>query len=191
MAGGALLLWPWRAEAHLVTTGLGPVYDGIGHLLVTPEDLLPVLALALFAGLRGASAGRCVLCVLPLAWLVGGSVGLLAPWLPALPSPALSFLILGTLVATDLRLPPMAVMALAIGLGLVHGCLNGVAMQQAGAGALGLLGILAALFVLVALVAAYVVSLQRPWTRIVVRVAGSWITAVGLLMLGWSLRGTL
>ena len=24
-AGGALLLWPWCAEAHLVTTGLGPV----------------------------------------------------------------------------------------------------------------------------------------------------------------------
>jgi hypothetical protein len=80
-------------------------------------------------------------------------------------------------------------MVLAIGLGLMHGCLNGVAMQQAGAGALGLLGILAALFVIVALMAAYVVSLQRPWTRIVIRVAGSWITAEGLLMLGWAIRG--
>ena len=40
VTGGALLLWPWCAEAHLVTTGLGPVYDGLGHLLVTPEDLL-------------------------------------------------------------------------------------------------------------------------------------------------------
>jgi hydrogenase/urease accessory protein HupE len=189
VAGGVLLLWPWRTEAHLVTTGLGPIYDGIGHLLITPEDLLPVLALALFAGLRGASAGRCVLCVLPLAWLAGGVVGLLAPWLPALPSPALSFLLLGTLVATDLRLPPTVVIALAIGLGLVHGCLNGVAMQQAGAGVLGLLGILVALFVLVALVAAYVISLQQPWTRIVVRVAGSWIAALGLLMLGWTMRG--
>ena len=27
--GSALLLWPRRAEAHLVTTGLGPVYDGV------------------------------------------------------------------------------------------------------------------------------------------------------------------
>jgi hydrogenase/urease accessory protein HupE len=185
----ALLLWPWHAQAHLVTTGLGPVYDGIGHLLVTPEDLLPVLALALLAGLRGASAGRRVLCVLPVAWLAGGGVGLLAPWLPALPHPALSFLLLGTLVATDLRLPPTVVTALALGLGLVHGGLNGVAMRQAEAGVLGLLGILAALFVLVALVAAYVVSLQRPWMRIVVRVAGSWIAAVGLLMLGWTMRG--
>jgi hydrogenase/urease accessory protein HupE len=189
--GSALLLCPWRAEAHLVTTGLGPVYDGIGHLLVTPEDLLPVLALALFAGLRGAGAGRCVLCVLPIAWLAGGGTGLLAPWLPVLPSPALSFLILGTVVAADLRLSPAAITALAIGLGLVHGCLNGVAMQQAGPGALGLLGVLVSLFVLVALVSAFVVSLRRPWTRIVVRVAGSWIAAVGLLMLGWSWQGTL
>jgi len=188
-AGGALVLWPWRAEAHLVTTGLGPVYDGIGHLLVTPEDLLPVLALALFAGLRGAGSGRCVLGVLPGAWLVGGCVGLLAHGLPAFPIPALSLLILGTLVAADLRLPPTVVTALAVGLGLVHGCLNGVAMRQAGAGALGLLGIMAALFVLVALVAACVVALQRPWTRIVVRVAGSWIAAMGLLMLGWALHG--
>ena len=25
VAGGAFLLWPWCAEAHLVSTGLGPV----------------------------------------------------------------------------------------------------------------------------------------------------------------------
>jgi len=188
-AGGALLLWPWCAEAHLVTTGLGPVYDGIGHLLMTPEDLLPVLALALFAGLRGARSGRCVLSVLPSAWLVGGCVGLLAHGLPVFPVPALSLLIIGTLVAVDLRVPPPAVTALAVGLGLVHGVLNGVAMQQAGAGVLELLGLLASLFVLVALAAAGVVSLHQQWMRIAVRVAGSWIAAMGLLMLGWLLRG--
>jgi len=188
-ASSALLLWPWCAEAHLVTTGLGPVYDGIGHLLVTPEDLLPVLALALFAGLRGAGSGRCVLSVLPSAWLIGWCVGMLAHGLPGFPIPALSLLILGTLVAVDVRLPPSAVMALAVGLGLVHGFLNGVSMQQAGAGVLGLLGILAALCGLVALVAAGVVSLHQQWTRLAVRVAGSWMAAMGLLMLGWFLRG--
>jgi urease accessory protein len=187
--GGALLLWPWYAEAHLVTTGLGPVYDGIGHLLMTLEDLLPVLALALFAGLRGAGSGRRVLGVLPSAWLVGGCIGLLVPGLPEFPVPALSLLILGTLVAADLPLPPTAVTALAVGLGLVHGLLNGVAMQQAGAGVLGLLGLLAALVVLVALVAAGVVALHQPWARIAVQVAGSWMAAIGLLMLGWALRG--
>jgi hypothetical protein len=44
-------------------------------------------------------------------------------------------------------------------------------------------------FVCVALVAALVVTLRRPWTRIVVRAAGSWVAATGLLMLGWSLSG--
>jgi hypothetical protein len=34
-----------------------------------------------------------------------------------------------------------------------------------------------------------VVSLGRPWMRIAVRVAGSWIAAIGLLLLGWALRG--
>jgi urease accessory protein len=45
-----------------------------------------------------------------------------------------------------------------------------------------------ALFVTTALAAALVVALSAPWARIVVRVAGSWIAAAGLLLLGWSLR---
>ena len=48
---------------------------------------------------------------------------------------------------------------------------------------LGLRSIMAALFVLVMLVVAFVVALLQPWTWSVVRVAGSWIAAIGLLML--------
>jgi hypothetical protein len=40
-----------------------------------------------------------------------------------------------------------------------------------------------------ALAAAAVVSLRVPWARVVVRVAGSWTAATGLLLLGWSLSG--
>ena len=47
---------------------------------------------------------------------------------------------------------------------------------------------MATLFVLVALAAGLVVALRTPWTRIAVRVAGSWIAAIGLLLLGWSFR---
>ena len=36
--------------------------------------------------------------------------------------------------------------------------------------------------------AALVASLKRPAARIAVRVAGSWIAAMGLLMFGWTLR---
>lgn len=182
------LLRPWVAEAHLVTTGMGPVYDGIGHLLLTPEDLVPVVALALLAGLRGATHGRRALFLLPVAWLVGGFLGLLAKASPAFPVSSLSFLILGALVAADVRLPAYAFAVLAIVLGLVHGALNGAALQG-GAGSLGMLGITAALFVLVALASAFVISLERPWSRVAVRVAGSWVAALGLLMMGWAFRG--
>jgi hydrogenase/urease accessory protein HupE len=179
---------PPDAAAHLVTTGMGPVYDGIGHLLLTPEDLVPVVAFALFAGLRGAAQGRRAMFLLPLAWLAGGVLGLRVSADPAFPVPAISFLIIGVLVAADFRLPANGVAVLSVVLGLVHGILNGIALRQ-GPGGMGLIGIMAALFVLVTVASAFVVSLERPWARIAVRVAGSWVAASGLLLLGWAIRG--
>jgi urease accessory protein len=40
----------------------------------------------------------------------------------------------------------------------------------------------------VALGAALVVALRSGWQRIAVRVAGSWVAAIGLLLLGWAIR---
>ena len=183
----AVLFQSANADAHLVTTGMGPVYDGIGHLLLTPEDLVPAVAVALFAGLRGTASGRSALFFLPLAWLVGGLAGLAASSFTSFPLPALSFIVLGSVIAADLRLPPPAFTVIAVAIGLVHGFFNGIALKE-GPAASGLLGIMAALFVLVALAAAAVLSLKPPWTRIVVRVAGSWVTAMGILMIGWYFR---
>jgi hydrogenase/urease accessory protein HupE len=174
-----------------VDTGLGPYYDGISHLALTPEDLLPTLALGLLAGLRGKAFGRRLLFCLPVLWLLGGVAGLFAPIPVAAPVvTAVSFLVLGGLVAADAKLPLGLVTALAALLGLVHGGLNGAAMAEAGLGVGGLLGIATAVFVVVTLSSAFVTSLRAPWTRIAVRVAGSWIVAIGLLMIGWALRGT-
>jgi urease accessory protein len=185
----AALLLPTAAHAHLVTTGLGPFYDGMSHFLLTPEDLLPALALALLAGLRGAHTGRLALFALPAAWLAGGLIGLAFPAMGLPPVLAtLWFVVLGGLVAADARLSPTWLTAIAVALGLLQGAANGAAMSEARLGALGLVGIAATLFVAVALAAALVVALRAPWSRIAVRVAGSWIVATGLLVLGWSLR---
>ena len=184
----AVLLRPSDAAAHLVTTGMGPVYDGIGHLLLTPEDLIPALAVALYAGLRGRVPGRRALFLFPLAWLLGGFSGLSSSSMPTFPLPAISFLLLGILIAADLRVSDNVFMVIAIAVGIMHGFFNGIALKTGTAG-LGLLGIMAALFVLVAIVSAFVLSLKPPWTRIVVRVAGSWVAAMGLLMIGWFFRG--
>ena len=185
-----ILLWPSISPAHLVTTGLGPFYDGLSHLAMSPDDLLSALALALLAGLSGARAGRNVLFILPPVWLLGGLFGLRMEQEVSLPLfSILSFLVTGALVALDRKPPFSLIVILTCGFGFLHGYLNGSAMAQASGGFLALFGISSAVFVMVALMSALVVSLRKQWARITVRVAGSWITAIGLLMLGWTYRG--
>lgn len=176
------------AEAHLNSTGMGPIYDGMMHFLMSPEDILPVLVLALLAGLRGASYGRRALFVLPVAWFVGGLLGSTTAVLSggAVLSAA-SFLLFGGLLALDAKLSLNATTILAT-LRLYHGFLNGMGMGPLGLATLALLGLASAVFVLVALSAAFVVQLRAHWARIAVRVAGSWVAACGLLMLGWAFR---
>jgi hydrogenase/urease accessory protein HupE len=186
--GLTLALCPLSAYAHLIETGLGPVYDGITHFALTPEDLIPVLALAMFAGLRGTAYARRVMFVLPGAWLLGGVAGTLAG-APALVIPAwLPLLVLGGLVAADARLPAGATAAIAALLGMVLGYANGYAMAQAGPGFRGVLGIAGTVFVVTTLAAAFVAAWQAGWMRIAWRAAGGWVAASGLLLLGWSLR---
>lgn len=179
--------WTQPADAHLVATGLGPFYDGVGHLFVTPEDLVALLALILLAGQGGRRTGRLAMLAVPVAWLVGGvlgavtGMGLQPAW------SAVSFAAVGGLVALGRPLPPAAFGVLAALVGLFHGALDGTSMAADGDSLVGLLGIVASVFMVAAIGAALVVSLEKPWTRIAVRVAGSWIVAIGLLYLGWSL----
>ena len=51
-----------------------------------------------------------------------------------------------------------------------------------------LVAIALTVFALTSLGSAFVVSLRADWQRLAVRVAGSWIAAIGLLMIGWALR---
>jgi hypothetical protein len=53
-----------------------------------------------------------------------------------------------------------------------------------------LFGLVLAVLTLALLTSAAVVPLRAFWARIAVRVAGSWVAAVGLLMLGWLAQGT-
>ena len=179
------------AEAHLSATGMGPIYDGLLHFLTSPEDLVPALALALLAGLRGAAYGRRTMFVLPAAWLLGSLCGSSAALVGASTIGAsLWFLLLGGLVVADAKLSLRSMTALSSLLGLVHGYLNGTGMGLSVPSVVATLGLVAAVFVLVVLFAALVVQLRTQWARIAVRVGGSWIAASGVLMLGWSIRGS-
>jgi urease accessory protein len=183
----ALLALPAAAQAHLTGTGLGPFYDGVTHFFLSPEQIIPMLALSLFAGMRGRRTGRLVLFLLPCAWSAGGFVGLSRPVTGQFTLLAcFSFLVLGGLIATDMNLQPRFVVLLASGFGFALGYVNGSDFSTTNVGTLGVLGTATSIFVVVALVAALVATLHAPWTRIVVRVAGSWVVAAGLLLLGWT-----
>ena len=99
-----------------------------------------------------------------------------------------SFLIVGGLLAADLELPLGVTGALIAALGLVLGYSNGLAMTASGQGARAVFGSTGAVFVLVTLVSALAAGTTITWIRIAWRVAGSWPAAIGILLLGWSLR---
>jgi len=180
-----LVVIPLPAHAHLMNTGLGPFYDGLAHPFVSPEDLLPVIALACLAGLRGPRFGRAVLFALPAAWLASAVAG---PMLPLPFATAFMTIALGAMVAADKPLPLWLVVGGAVVLGLLHGSGNGVELARQKSVFLGAGGIAVALFVVVSMLAGQVTSVRAAWARIVVRVAGSWIAAMGLFMLGWSVK---
>jgi len=177
-----------RSVAHLVTTGLGPLYDGIGHFLISVEDLATVVVVALFAGLRGTTEGKRAMLVLPLSWLTGGLIGESVNTFPSFPITGCILLILGGLTAADLKLSLTSLTSV-IGLaGVIQGWSNGVSMNVRSGTTLALIGVSASVFVIVTLVAGFVVSLKQAWMRIAARVVGSWIAAIGLLLIGWAFR---
>lgn len=179
-----------------MTTGLGPLYDGVGHFLLSPEDVVSVLAMGLFAGQRGPAAGRIVIFAVPAAWLAAGLMGFCIEAAPLFSQPqtaaaiAVTLLVPGLLIASNRFSSRSTVLLVTVLFSGLHGLLDGVSQRGADslAASLTLAGIAASVFTLVVLSSAFVVSLRIPWTQIAVRVAGSWIAATGLLLLGWSIR---
>jgi hydrogenase/urease accessory protein HupE len=178
------------ARAHLVSSGMGPTYDGILHFLTSPEDLVTTIGLALLAGQNGASQGRWAAFVAPTAWLFAG----LAGWnlvMAGTPPYVSTFwlLLIGGLVLAKVRLPLPAMTLLCAVFGFCHGLLNGARWGPSWPALVGLLSLTAAVFIVVCLASATVVQLKPFWAQVAVRVAGSWMAASGMLMLGWSMRG--
>jgi urease accessory protein len=190
LAGGVAGGTATAAEAHLVNTDLGPFYGGLVHPLTALEHLLPLMALGLLAGQQGATTARRVLVALPLALAGGAWLSYPRPtWTGIQALNLLSLLVLGLLVAVNWHLPTGMTEGLSLVFGVTHGAANGAAAVAAGVSRdLFVAGLLTAGVVLATLVPALVVSLRAAWGQVAVRVAGSWIAAVGLLMVSFALR---
>jgi urease accessory protein len=187
-AGGLLPLFAWvpSASAHTFDNRFGDFYGGVLHPLTALEHALPILALGLLAGQQGERAARWLVLVFPLALLTGAVLAAVTPPLPFMGLlNAISFIALGLLVAVSRRLPLTLLIALGAAFGLSHGYENGRAMGPETAIHLFILGVAAAGGLVIALASAAIIDLAaRPWTRVGVRIAGSWIAAIGIMMIG-------
>ncbi|NKX44937.1 hypothetical protein [Roseicyclus persicicus] len=184
-----------RAEAHAFQGGAGAyeqVIEGAAVILGYPGLLLPLLALGIAVSLWDSEG-------LPRVWpgaLAGQVAGILAaPLAGVWIAPAVMALGVGVAALAalwpDSRRDVIAALAVATGLGVMMSALEGHGLFELPLFIhLGL--VFAANLVLAAGAGAAALTLERvaaPWMRIGWRVVASWIGAILLLVLAFTLRG--
>ena len=184
-----LFPFPVTSSAHLVTTGLGPVYDGMGHFMLSMGTLLPMLALLMAASVNAQMARRTAFFV-PVLWSLGAAIALnrltsILPNLAVLPS----LVLLGAGCTLALNKSPKIMWGLVFGLTPALGALEGVALSDQIAAPRLILGGAIALSIFSMLIPAASIYLREGVRRLLLlRVIGSWLAATGLLLFGWWLR---
>jgi urease accessory protein len=175
--------------AHLTATGYGPWGDGMARLFLEPTELLLVIALVLLAVQSGGPSGDRLPLLLPLAWLLGGVIGLTlsAELLQAVTCTAV-VAAAGLLVALEVRLRARVLLPLVALLTAAFALVAGSALAGHSGALAALLGETVAIAVLTTLLTLLLAPPHPRWRAIAVRVGGSWITAASLLMLGWLVR---
>jgi hydrogenase/urease accessory protein HupE len=182
---------PFEAHAHLVNTRLGDFYGGMLHPLTGVEDILPWLALAMLAGLQGPARARWLLLVFPAGLVAGGLLSLVLPGLTVAPSFGIALVaMMGISVAAALVLPLSGLVALGALVALTTGYQNGRAMTELTDHLLFIGGVATIGYMFITLaISGMTVFLQGGggWRQIAARAGGSWVAAIGIMVLGLQL----
>lgn len=163
----------------------GGLLTGLTQNLAHLSYPLAAFALGLLAGQRGPDAFAWTLVAWP-AGLIGG-VLLLVGGCPAAALELVSgatIALLGLLVALAVPLPPVTVPAIGLLSGVAQGAAGCLVMPLDAAPILFALGFAAGGQLIAALAALPALAADRVlWKRVAVRAVGSWIAAIGLLVL--------
>jgi hypothetical protein len=189
MALAFVLLPAGDAAAHLVQTGFGPLADTLVHMFLGPDAVMLAAAAGALSAMRGESTLRSGRWLFLYGWCLFFAAGLYRQYPFDFPvAAALTLATLGVFVAADVALPPALVFVLLGWAGGLYGLIGGGAAEGVTARLVAPMFLLDVAVLWAAFTAARAFTLRFPGARIAVRVGGSWITAIGLLQLGWTLR---
>ena len=178
-----------RAWAH-GNIDVADFYQGMLHPILHIEHILSILALGFWSGQAKGRGQWLTPLTFTGAVLLGAVLGLCSVELPAAPVVIYaSMILLGLLVAARLRLPVAAMVSIAASLGLFHGWAHGNGMLESLDKPVAyVIGIGVALGLLLFYSVQLLVYFRANFIQIAVRIAGSWITAIGLLVLALQTR---
>jgi urease accessory protein len=196
LSSAMLIGYTGSASAHIVSTRLGDFYAGALHPLTDLQDVVLWAAVALLAASMGAARGKWLVLILPVGSLVGLIAAVsfgLAPMGVGPPSTlanAVMMLMLGVLIATAVRVPAPVVGVLAFGIAAMRGIVNSGGIAADTNLTLFAAGFTVAGYAVITLLLAVTVAFNEParasaraaWRGIAIRVCGSWIAAIGLMM---------
>ncbi|HEX4426562.1 MAG TPA: HupE/UreJ family protein [Terriglobales bacterium] len=181
--GSVFLIFPSSALAHPMK-GVGDFYAGMLHPMISVECVLPIIALSLLAGQQNRRTAIGVLLSFPSASVLGALLALVfpvSPFVAVINTAAMA--VLGVLVALNRSLPLEISVILSATLALTVGWSNGGELTSNTSAYRFVPGLAVVSLLLISYGIGLVRSLNMPWAKTAVRVTGSWIAAIGILVL--------
>lgn len=186
----SLTACPSLAQAHSPIEGLGTFYSHVLHPVTVLSHALLLTAVSLMLGQQGRSTARVAIVALGGTFVAGlaiataGGINVVREQVMIITA-----LLAGGLVCLDRRVPIAFPVSVAAGTGLAIGLDSGVNMTGLRDTALAVAGVAVGVLYLAVVVAGLTADVKKQWQRVAIRIGGSWIFAVSILVLALSISG--
>ena len=181
---------PGIALAHAPIEGMDSFYNGVLHPVLVPAHLLAIMTAGMLIGQQGVKRMQAPLIAFLFVLIAAlATTGFLDLSLPESVGERLLLsmaVLCGVLVAVEMELSLMPLMALGIVLGFLLGMDSSQPELQGRAKLAILTGTGVGVFLLILYAAAAAEFANRHWQKIGIRILGSWATASAFIVLAFS-----